>query len=140
MEDDRRKQLRRDMDSYISSRKKESWSMFKKEPQPILHPTVHPYKKEEPKVEQAQPMEQEYDAQKKGWFSGFMNKLFGEEQEVIETPVQPVSHDAAADLKEIARISLGVMKQLSGDQIHEFKETSDYEKFKTILRKHNLIK
>ncbi|HSU72605.1 MAG TPA: hypothetical protein VLJ21_02035 [Candidatus Binatia bacterium] len=140
MDDDRRKQLRRDMDSYLSQRKKGGWSLFKKS-EPALHPTVQPYKKEEPKVEQLQPMEQEYESQsKKGWFSGFMNKLFGEETQ--EMPVEesmPVS-DTSADLKELARIALQVMKQMPGDQIRDFKETPDYEKFKNILRKHKLIK
>jgi hypothetical protein len=144
MDDDRRKQIRREMDSYLSQRKKTgSWSLFKKEPQPALHPAVHPYKKEEtvePKLEH--PMEQEYESQsKKGWFSGFMSKLFGEDVE--EAPAetsQVMNDDTLTDLKEIARISLAAMKQMPGDAIREFKETPDYDKFKMILRKHKLIK
>lgn len=143
MTEERRKQIRRDMDSYLSQRKKGGWTLFKKsDPQPILHPAVQPYKKEEPNVEKLeQPMEQEYESQKKGWFSGFMDKLFGEETvEATEQVAAPVDTDAAADLKELARISLQVMKTMPGELIRDFKETADYEKFKTILRKHRLIK
>ncbi|MBI4145184.1 hypothetical protein HY493_03180 [Candidatus Woesearchaeota archaeon] len=143
--DERRKQLRREMDTYISQRRKsEGWSMFKKQAQPALHPTVQPYKKEEP---MQAPVETEYEQSKKGWFSGFMNKLFGEEQPSEDVPqseaqsqMAPSHEETINDLKEIARISLGVMKQMPGEAVREFKATPDYEKFKDILRKHKLIR
>ena len=85
--DERRKQLRRDMDQYISQRRKgEGWGLFKKQAQPALHPTVQPYKKEGP-MEQS-PADTEYEQSRKGWFSGFMGKLFGEEQ-----PVHDISQE-----------------------------------------------
>ena len=135
--DERAKQLHRDMNSYLSQRKKDSWS--EKKEKPILHPIVHPYKKEEPMEQAKSPMEQEYE--KKGWFSGFMSKLFGEEAQPADeaAPAAP-ANDAVADLKEVARISLQVMKKMPADLVREFKESPDYEKFKAILRKHNLAK
>jgi hypothetical protein len=148
MDDERRRQLRREMDSYMSQRSKsESWGLFKGKPEPALHPTVHPYKKEGPKVEQAPTqMEAEYDQSKKGWFSGFMGKLFGEEAasdvpaDHVQSSIGPSHAETTNDLKEIARISLHVMKQMPGDAIRDFKTTADYEKFKDILRKHKLIR
>ncbi|MBI4151106.1 hypothetical protein HY492_03195 [Candidatus Woesearchaeota archaeon] len=137
--DERRRQLRRDMDSYLSQRRKSDWSFFK----PALHPTVHPYKNSK----EAEPMASEVidEQPKKGWISGMVDKLFGAEdvpEDVSEEAVQSQvsSTDATADLKEVARISLAVMKRMDGDAIHEFKQTPDYDKFKEILRKHQLIK
>lgn len=134
--DDRNKQLHRDMDSYLSRRKRDSWSGHVG--QPVLHPIVHPYKKEEPMEQAKSPMEQEYE--KKGWFSGFMNKLFGEDTETTETVSTVTTTDTSTDLKELARISISVMKKMPGDLVREFKESPDYEAFKSILRKHNLGK
>lgn len=125
------------MDRYISQRRKSDWSFDKP-----LHPTVRPYKQktEEPAVEVTE------SAPKKGWFSSMTSKLFGEQpEEAQDIPAEQVqsqvsSGDTSSDLKELARISLGVMKQMPGELIHDFKQSPDYDKFKTILKKHNLIK
>ncbi len=133
--DERRRQLRRDMDSYLSQRRKSDWSFFK----PTLHPTVRPYKNKEADTVVSEMIDEQ---PKKGWFSGMVDKLFGAEEapEDVSEVQSQVSSTDATDLKEIARISIIVMKQLPGDAIHDFKQTPDYDKFKDILRKHQLIK
>lgn len=150
--EERRRQLRREMDHYLTGRRKleggGSWFSQKTQPQPDLHPTIHSYKtkeqaKESEKPEQS-PMEADYETGKKGWISGFVGKLFGAEGEVtsedVNAQLAPGHEETMEDLKEVARISLHVMRQMPGDAIAEFKETSDYERFKDILRKHKLIK
>ena len=81
---------------------------------------------------------------KKGWFTSMVDKMMGAEEPSEDVPMEQVqtSHvgDTTADLKELARISLAVMKRMPGDMISEFKQTSDYDAFKDILRRHKLIK
>ncbi len=127
------------MDSYLSQRRKSDWGFFSK---PVLHPTVHPYKNKEMK-EESTVESSESTEQKKGWLSGMVDKLFGEaadEDVPAEAVSQVTSTDASADLKELARISLAVMKKMPGDLVHEFKQSADYDRFKELLRKHQLIK
>ncbi|MEK6849865.1 MAG: hypothetical protein AABY01_04845 [Nanoarchaeota archaeon] len=136
--DERRKQLKKDMESYISTRRKSDWSFTKP-----FHPTIQEYK---PKQEESA-VENTEVTEKKGWFSKVSSKIFGEaaDEATEDVPAAQVhsqisSSETHTDLKELARISLGVMKQMPGEQIHEFKQSPDYDKFKTILKKHNLIK
>jgi hypothetical protein len=138
--EERRKQLKRDMDSYLTQRRKsDGWGFFTKKPEHQLHPTIHTYKKEEPAMPDTAPEAKS----KKGWFSSAVDKMFGAEDVAEDAPLEQVQSqvaDASADLKELARISLGVMKRMPGDMISEFKQTPDYDAFKDILRRHKLIK
>ena len=138
--EERRKQLKRDMDSYLTQRRKsDGWGFFTKKPEHQLHPTIHTYKKEEPAMPETAP---ESDS-KKGWFSSMVEKMLGAEEtpeDVSQEAVMSQVGDASADLKEVARISILVMKKLDGDSMREFKESADYHAFKTILQKHKLIK
>ena len=152
--EERRRQLRREMDNYLTGRRrKEGGGWFSQKPQP-LHPAIQPYKKEQQQVQEDDsqpqgpqgPMESEYEKSNKGWFSGFVGKLFGSEespdvsQGEVSAQLAPTPEETLNDLKEVSRISLHVMRQMPGDAISEFKSTPDYERFKDILRKHKLIK
>lgn len=80
-----------------------------------------------------------------GWWSRVRKKFAKEEmdeQEIAEEPIQEAkpADDAVSDMKEVSRIALSVLKRMSNEQVHEFKTTPDYEKFKTLLRKYQLIK
>jgi hypothetical protein len=48
--------------------------------------------------------------------------------------------DLEEDLKNMAKITTAVIKQLPPEQIHLYKNSKDFELFKEILRKRNLIK
>src|SRR3989344_4786316 len=52
------------------------------------------------------------------------------------------SHSTAPteDMKEVAKIALGVIRQLPDEELRKFKQSSDFEKLKEILKKHELIK
>ena len=143
-----RKEFDRDLDEYLSARKKSSlfsgigslFSGWSKRSQPEdvdLGPDLKPY---EAKEEHVPSHEEEYVAptesmpRKKGWLAG----LFGggeESDEVVEMPV--VTDD---DLKEVSRIALQAIKMLPPDQLAEFKQSNEFENLKTILKKHSLIK
>ena len=152
--DDRRRQIRRDIDRYLTDRRKTGgWFKSQPKPQSPLHPTIQTYKNtmntdntEEQKEEKPPgEMETDYETAKKGWLSSMVDKLFGAEasevnQDELALQTAPSLLETTDDLKEIARISLHVLRQMEGDQIKDFKQTPDYEKFKDILRKHNLIK
>jgi hypothetical protein len=49
-------------------------------------------------------------------------------------------YDVQEDMKSIAKITTTVMRQLPADKLHQYKRTGDFQDFKAILRKHNLIK
>lgn len=59
-------------------------------------------------------------------------------EELARTKMQ--ADDAITDLKEIAKIALGVVKQLPDEPLRTFKQSEDFEKLKVILKKHELIK
>ena len=135
----RKQELKREIEGYISERRKGSGlfkNLFKQEPkkEEPLHPTVKPY--EEERAGPASEMEKEYEQeQKKGFFASIFGGFTAKEEEPAKT-----DSEAEQDLKEIARISLHMLKQMPGELIHNFKQTPDYERFKELLRKHQLIK
>ena len=71
-----------------------------------------------------------------------LTKFFKKEEPVHEelarTKMQ--AEDALTDMKEIAKIALGMIKQLPDEQLRTFKQSPDFEKMKSILKKHELIK
>ena len=46
----------------------------------------------------------------------------------------------SSDIKEVAKIALSVIRQLSDDELKKFKQSADFEQLKEILKKHELIK
>lgn len=53
---------------------------------------------------------------------------------------QMQADDAVTDMKEIAKIALKAVKQLPDDKLHDFKQSDDFTKLRTVLKKHDLIK
>jgi hypothetical protein len=56
------------------------------------------------------------------------------------TGLQEQIFELEDDLKAIAKITTSVMKQLAPEQLESYKKSSDFERFKVILRKRNLIR
>jgi len=137
------------------STKKTFWSwmkekvIFEKEPHESLADSGEEMVYEEKTGEEHPPMAEDYEmedeyveeAAKDGWFSRLMGKVFvkSREEEEIEDVNDLVAEDMQ-DIKEIAEISTKVMKLLPADKLKEFKHGPDFEKFKEILRKRELIK
>jgi len=48
--------------------------------------------------------------------------------------------DAVTDIRETAKIALKMIKDLPDDTLRRFKESDDFAKLKTLLKKHDLIK
>jgi hypothetical protein len=146
--DVRQKEISRDIDSYISSKRKGSglFGMFsKKEDEVVMtHPHVKPYDdtpvdtapiaEEMPVQADEMPVEEKGD--KKGWFSRFFKD---EDQPVQEMVAEQVPSDDA-DLREVARITLGFMRMTDAAALAQIKSSPDFDKFKEILRRRNIIK
>ena len=48
--------------------------------------------------------------------------------------------ETLTDMKEVAKITLSMIRQLPDDQLRVFKQSPDFERLKVILRKNELIK
>ena len=48
--------------------------------------------------------------------------------------------DHSADIKEVAKIALRVIRRLPDEELKRFKESAEFEQLKEILRKHELIR
>ncbi|RJQ19033.1 hypothetical protein C4580_05635 [Candidatus Woesearchaeota archaeon] len=128
-----RGEFEKDLDEYLHARKRSGINIKalldrltpKPKPKPIAIPEqVEVYDK------QSEPKE------------NFVQKLFKREQKQDASLLQAElrAEDAISDMKEMAKISLGMLRQLPDDQLKTFKNSSDFERLKVILKKHELIK
>ncbi len=127
------REFEKDMEEYLRARKKAGFNIKeilkglfpKKQPERVeLHEEVEVYEEEAPK-------------------ESVITKLFKKKEEppheeLLRAKMQ--ADDAVADMKEIAKIALSMIKQLPDEQLRAFKNSPDFEKLKTILKKHELIK
>ena len=130
-----RDDFQRDMGEYLRTRKRAGFNIKtfiqdflpKKRPEAEMPEEVEVYHaddKPKPKKEN----------RLKKWF----NKQEPPTEELLRTQMQ--AEDAITDLKEMAKITLGIVKQLPDEQLREIKQSSDFERMKTLLKKHELIK
>ena len=99
--------------------------------------------KGEEQKEEAQEEEAEvYDAAQKGWIKRFLTTLFGGEDGEQNFDADEIAGAITTqdDLKEVARISMNVMRMLPPERVAELKNTEDFQKFKEILKSHNLVR
>jgi hypothetical protein len=130
-----RDEFERDLKEYLRARKRASFD-FK-----ALLQNLIPKKREAVEIpEEVEVYDEEAPAPKRK--EHVLTKFFKKEEPVNEelarTKMQ--AEDALGDMKEIAKIALGMIKQLPDEQLREFKQSTDFEKMKTILKKHELIK
>lgn len=130
-----RGEFEKDLDAYINARKRSGFNpkawidrlLPKPTPKPIqLAEDVEVYERPAP----TPPKE------------GFMQKIFKRPDKDDATLLQAElkADDAVSDMKEIAKIALGMLRELPDEQLKTFKHSSDFERLKTILKKHELIK
>jgi hypothetical protein len=139
--DSRHKEIGKDIDHYISQRKGGGlFGWFGKKEQAAQAPAAGPVPDEMPVAQEvaAEPMPAEEPSAepKKGfWSSWFSGKA--DEEPVAEQPIEPVVDE---DLRELARITLGFIKMADTDARSRIKSSEDFEKFKEILKRRQVIK
>ncbi len=77
------------------------------------------------------------EPKKRFWFFGRTEEKV---EEKIEEPQKDNNEELKQDLKEISRISFGMMQKLQKEELTKFKKSEEFNKFKEILAKHKIIK
>jgi hypothetical protein len=128
-----RDDFERDMREYISARKRARFNIktFLQDILPKMPKKAQPMP-EEVEVYTEKPIQEQPK-------ESILTKWFKKETEEL-TCTKMEAEDTKTDLKEMARITLGMIKQLPDQQLKDIKQSSDFEKLKTILKKHDLIK
>jgi len=133
-----RDQFERDLKEYLKARKKATSfnikdfidEIIKKTKRTVRIPeSIQVYGEKEKKEAQ--------EAVKEGLF----NKMFKKgpvSEELIHVKMK--AEDAVDDLKEMAKISLNMIRKLPDEYLRTFKESDDFGKLKILLKKHELIK
>ena len=140
--DSRNKEIGKDLDHYISARKGSGlfgWFSKKNAPAEAASEATTEAPVEEmpgPAASvNAEPEPASEAAPKKGFFSKWFGK---EEQAPAEELVQEPEVDE--DLREVARITLSFIKMADTDARARMKSSPDFEKFKEILKRRQVIK
>jgi predicted RNA methylase len=132
-------EISRDLDDYLRARKKSSLSITNLLDN--INERVKKFRAPKPKVEMPQEVEVYDEPVPKEPKKPFYHKLFNKEnidEELIRSRMQ--AQDAIEDIKEISKISLKMIKELPDEHLRKFKESPEFEKLKSILKKHELIK
>lgn len=132
-------EISRDLDDYLRARKKSTISITNL--LDSINDKIKKFKTSKPKVDMPEEVEV-YDQPipkepKKPFYHKFFNKE-NVDEELIRARMQ--AQDAIDDIKEISKISLKMIKELPDEHLRKFKESPEFEKLKTILKKHELIK
>ena len=164
----KREEFEKELAVYISARKRKKRDikgfikriMPKPSPDPVeLPPEIQTYEENE-RTSEAKPklegkdtiLEEEYEEEKRtilqkisDWLRPSPKEVHLEDKEKEEFEEQKIKEMVGKemvmqDLKATAKIALYVIKQLPPEQLHEFKNSSDFAELKTILKKHSLIK
>lgn len=129
-----RGEFEKDLDAYINARKRSGFNpkawidrlLPKPSPKPIqLAEDVEVYEKPAP-------------APKEGLMQKWLKRSDKDEVTLLQSELR--ADDAVSDMKEIAKIALGMLRELPDEQLKTFKHSSEFERLKTILKKHELIK
>jgi len=132
-------EISRDLDDYLRARKKSSLSITNLLDN--INERIKKIRAPKPKVEIPQEVEVYDEPVPKEEKKPFYQKFFGKgstEEELIRARMQ--AQDAIDDIKEISKISLKMIKELPDEHLRKFKESPEFEKLKSILKKHELIK
>ncbi len=129
------REFEKDMEEYLRARKRAGFNIQeilknlfpKKQPEHVeLHEEVEVYHENAPKPK------------KDGVLTKFFKKEEPSNEELIRTKMQ--AEDAVADLKEISKITLNMIRKLPDEHLKEFRQSADFDRMKIILKKHELIK
>lgn len=131
--------LSKELDEYLRARKKSTFS-FRNLLDKITEKlkTISPQKTQ---VAIPQDIEVYSEPAPKPQKKPFYHKFFSKEnvnEDLIRARMQ--AQDAIDDIREISKISLKMIKDLPDETLRKFKESPEFEKLKSILKKHELIK
>ncbi len=160
--DERRTEVSRELDSYLSQRKsgggwKEWFSSSDEQPQGRLNikgsqmaqqvqePVVQEQEPQAVQISEKQDSKEYKEASQK---RTFLHKIFGglrknpsaEEAAKVEEIVVGQETEVVQDIQELARITLRVLKHLPDEELAEYKSSEDFDRMKDLLRKHKIIK
>lgn len=160
--DERKQAVSKELDSYLSERKKgeNSWSSWfggKTGAKPSLSGNVSVYEAPEAgaeKIETIAPDTTKMDSALAGEYAdgqehkSFFHTMLGkfrkqptvEAQASIEAAFIADEGAIIHDIQELSRITLRVLKQLPPEELAEYKVSEDFATMKDILRKHKVIK
>ena len=133
---DSKLQFNKDLEEYISEKKKTR----------ILHNIMQSIKMESNKIK-LNPALETYDAPAPKQISspdeekpkkGFLARLFSPEEE--EPNMAEQLNAMRSDMKQLAKITLDVIKKMPPQEVASFKQSDDFAVLKEILRKNSLIK
>ena len=125
-----RRELDSDLDSYLSKRRKSIQLMAEEV-------------RMSPEIEIEEEPKRSWLSRWLGWGDDeVVEEVREEKPDFDEVSVRSMvdSEQLKTDLKEVARISLAAFKDLPPDRLTGFKASPDFEKFKDILRRNNIIK
>ena len=126
------REFERDMEDYLRARRRPVFDIKK-----ILDKFVNRPKK----VDMPEEVEVYHEKEEPPKKESLLFKLFKKElpeEEVQRAKMQ--ADDAVSDMKEVSKITLNMIRQLPDEELKKFKESSDFETMKNILKKHELIK
>lgn len=143
----------KDLESYIEARRRGSGvkaffnSLFASQPKPP-RPKEPEVKLEEPpvidtsKIVEEPAQQPEPQPEHLHGYSLF-ERIFSRKKETKEENTQDLekeNEELLEDLKEISKIALKTIKEAPDEYVHNFRKSTDFLKFKSILRKRKLIK
>jgi hypothetical protein len=130
-------EFNRDLEEYISEKKKSR----------VLHNIMQSIKMESSKIK-LNPSLETYDAPAPQQISsqneeqkpkkGFLARLFSPEEE--EPNMAEQLNAMRSDMKQLAKITLDVIKKMPPQEVVAFKQSDDFAVLKELLKKHSLIK
>lgn len=152
----------REMDAYLSRRKRKRFSFFRsglfsfrfagflsstqvvESKDSAVVPQTVKYSVPVEVLADSNDVSVEYDSEKKGVFSKFLEWLVAgrqvkdEDVSVVDVSSALVEKELLADMRELARISILNFRKLPAQRIRELKNSEDFSVFKRILGKHGL--
>lgn len=139
-----RSELHRELDKYIAQRRKKH---------DYDHIPVKKHKKANTVETQTTNDVVEEEPQKEGFFKRLLDMFKSKDYEEVEESIvqqeiqrsaiqhnQPMQTEVVKDLKEVAKITLEIVKMLPSEQLEAFKRDPLFLRLKELLRKNNLIK
>lgn len=149
-----REEFERELERYLAQRRKSRAGIAqllnvlkprKKMPDKAELPSdVQPYDEEQENPEEKPELAEEEKKSDKNVLKSILEKIGLVAKEGVEEEEKAqeliAQDETKEDFKEVAKITLAVIKQLPSEQMRAFKNSPDFERLKTILKKHNLIK
>jgi hypothetical protein len=134
------KEFEKDMEDYIRARKRAGINLknIKEFIQNIL-----PKKKLPDHIELHEEVEVYHEKPQPVRKDSMLTKFFQKKEEPTSEELMRAKmavEDTAADIKEISKITLNMIRQLPDEELKKFRQSPDFDKMKAILRKHELIK